>query len=66
MLSGGVCRQEGGQLVRYVITGVDTKGKRFRMYTSTLFYADCINLWRGSVWEEDDNGKRRLLKRVYN
>lgn len=49
----------------YVITGVDRNGKRFRIKTSNSIIAFGINVWRGSVWEVT-NGKRKLLKRVYN
>ena len=50
---------------KYIVTGVDTGGKRFKLVYSDLFWAMGINLWRGSVWKEI-NGKRTLLKRVYN
>jgi hypothetical protein len=50
----------------YVVTGVTVHGKRFRpLYTDSYIYAMGINLWRGSVWKLE-NGKRRLIKRVYN
>jgi len=51
---------------KYVVTGVLANGKRFKpMYFDRLIWAFSINLWRGSVWEEV-NGKRRLIRRVYN
>ena len=34
----------------YKVTGVDRKGKRFRIYTTNLTHAMGINLWRGNVW----------------
>lgn len=49
----------------YIVTGVDRNGKRFVKQYSEKFWAMGINLWRGSVWEVTD-GKRRLIKRVYN
>lgn len=49
----------------YIVTGVDVRGKRFRLQYDRLFYALSINLWRGSVWSVY-NGKRKLIKRVYN
>ena len=52
--------------VTYVVTGVDRSGRRFRQVHSSYFVADNINLYRGSVWEQGTDGKRRLLKRVYN
>ena len=51
----------------YVVTGVLRTGQRFKaIHTSNLFYAYGINLWNGSVWEVESNGKRKLLKRVFN
>ncbi len=50
----------------YHITGVDTKGKRFRIITDNVIHAQGINLYRGSKWEILPNGKRKLLVRVYN
>lgn len=51
----------------YVVTGVTVNGKRFKRTFGADGYrwAMMINLWRGSVWEEKD-GKRKLLKRVWN
>jgi len=49
----------------YHVTGVDRSGKRFKIVTSNGMHAVCINIWRGSVWEVT-NGKRKLIKRVYN
>lgn len=51
--------------VRYAVTGIDRNGKRFSLRYSNIRTALGINLWRGSVWEVT-NGKRRLIKRVYN
>ena len=48
------------------VTGVTTDGKRFKRVYKTQFTALCINLWRGSVWAVDRNGKRKLIKRVWN
>lgn len=50
----------------YHVTGVDRSGRRFRIVTTSHMHAMCINLWRGSVWAVLDNGKRKLIKRVYN
>lgn len=49
----------------FVVTGVALGGKRFRIRTENQMHAFGINLWRGSVWAEE-NGKRRLLRRVWN
>ncbi len=51
----------------YVVTGVDVYGKRFKLVYTNYIHANCINLYRGSLWEEHRaTGKRKLLKRVYN
>jgi hypothetical protein len=49
----------------YVVTGVTVQGKRFRIHTDNLMHAQCINLYRGSVWAVID-GKRKLINRVWN
>lgn len=53
--------------VKYVVTGKTTDGRRFkRTFDENGFrWAMMINLWQGSVWQETD-GKRKLLKRVWN
>ena len=51
---------------KYHVTGVDRDGKRFKpMVYDNYHYASAINLWRGSVWLVR-NGKRHLVKRVWN
>jgi len=47
----------------YHVTGVDVYGKRFKIVTDNAIHAFGINLFRGSVWEVDKNGKRKLLRR---
>lgn len=49
----------------YIVTGVRTDGRRFRIVTTNQMHAFGINLWRGSVWALE-NGKRKLLRRVRN
>ena len=54
------------QMITYHITGLlYNSRKRFRRTTDNFMFAMGINLWRGSVWKVT-NGKRKLLKRVYN
>ena len=49
------------------VTGIDFSKKRFkRMKFSSFYAANMINIWEGSVWGVQENGKRKLLKRVYN
>ena len=50
----------------YIVTGVDRDGRRFKKQYSEPRWAFGINLWRGSVWGMLKNGKRKLLRRVYN
>lgn len=51
----------------YIITGVTTRGKRFRRYCESYLYARCINLYRGTIWEAPyKHGKRKLIHRVWN
>ena len=52
--------------VGYVVTGITTDGKRFRKLALNWYYANSINLWRGSVWGYKADGHRTLLKRVTN
>ena len=54
-------------MIQYEVTGVDTRGKRFKLVYASCMMAMCINLWRGSVWERDLNtNKRRRIKQVWN
>lgn len=52
----------------YEVTGVLTNGRRFKVIkTENLRHALSINLYRGTVWERDEQtGKRRRIKSVYN
>jgi len=48
----------------YVITGTDRNGKRFKIRTRT---PQCYNVWRGNIWELNQDGtKRTLVKSIYN
>ena len=49
----------------YLVTGVTRDGKRFRRMYASWFFADGINLWKGSKWLIRDN-KRYLLNRIHN
>lgn len=50
----------------YHITGVDRRGKRFKIVTNNRIHAEGINLWRGTKWEVLPNGKRKILVRIWN
>lgn len=50
---------------KYLITGTDTRGRKFRRVYENPLFALAINLWRGRVWQVR-NGKRKLLKTVFN
>ncbi len=55
------------QIKAFVVTGkLYRSNKRFSDRYNSFTHAMCINLWKGSVWAELDNGKRKLIKRVYN
>ncbi|HEY5606261.1 MAG TPA: hypothetical protein VIL45_07060 [Thermoplasmata archaeon] len=49
----------------YAVTGIDVRGRRFRIRTGNPWQALAVNLYRGSVWLVRD-GKRKLVKRVWN
>ncbi len=51
---------------KYIVTGVDVYGKRFRLEYKSFDMAFRINLYSGSVWGVCKcSGKRELLKRVW-
>mgnify|MGYP003637360261 CR=1 FL=1 len=50
---------------RYIVTGLDARGKRFSIHTDNYMHAMGYNLYRGTVWELK-NGKRKRIKSVYN
>ena len=50
----------------YHVTGVDRCGKRFKIVTANKIHADGINLYKGTVWEVDCDGKRTMIRRVHN
>lgn len=48
----------------YVITGILKNGRRFApIHTNT---PGCYNIWRGSIWRINSEGKRKLIKTIYN
>ena len=56
-----------GMFSSYIVTGVDRGGKRFKMVYSDYFTASCINIWNGTLFGIlKSNGKRKVIKRVYN
>lgn len=49
---------------QYVITGHRRNGQRFKaILTETPWH---YNIWIGSIWSIEENGKRKLVKRIYN
>jgi hypothetical protein len=50
---------------RYLVTGIDRAGKRFRIDTASFQHANGINVWHGTKWLLRD-GKRWKLWDVYN
>ena len=51
---------------KFVITGVDVYGKRFKIVTESRTHMHGINLYRGTKWVEEEDGKRKMIVRVYN
>lgn len=51
------------QYVEYHVTGVDWSGKRLRVVTTNLHYADGFHPQRGTLWGVLPNGKRETLRR---
>lgn len=50
---------------KYLVTGVDRNGKRFRIEGNHWSYLSHINLWRGTKWLIR-NGKRYKISTVFN
>lgn len=56
-----------GSFKSYVVTGITNHtGHRFSIKTDNAMHAMGINLWRGNVWGVLPNGKKKLIKRVWN
>jgi len=53
-------------MTNYLITGKTIKGQRFKINTTNYIHAMGINLYNGSVWSIDQNGKKQLIKRINN
>jgi len=53
--------------VKFEVTGKCRDGSRFKKMTFSSFNAAAmINLYQGSIWGVQENGKRSLLRSVYN
>lgn len=53
--------------IKFEVTGVLRDGTRFKkMVFGSFKTASMINLYAGSVWGITEDGKRKLLRRVYN
>ena len=52
----------------FIVTGVDRNNRRFNRHFSSnaIHFAFGINLYRGHVWGVNKDGKRKMLKSVYN
>src|SRR6187549_256618 len=50
----------------FQVTGQMVRGGRFSHHYTMIGMAMAVNLWRGSVWGILPNGKRQLIKRVFN
>lgn len=55
------------QFTNFCVTGTLYNDRRFKPIVYSEFYwANGINLYNGSVWGVKPDGKRVLLKRVYD
>ena len=58
---------EGGEIMQsngFIITGILRNGRRFKpIYTHTPWH---YNIWRGTVWIDMGNGKRKKAYEIYN
>ena len=53
--------------VKFEVTGKMRGAKRFKpLQFSSFTSASMINLYSGSIWGITEDGKRKLLRRVYN
>lgn len=50
-------------MAKYKICGFDRNNKRFVKHTDTPQH---YNIWKGNLWEKQDNGKYKLVKTYYN
>lgn len=51
--------------ILYKVTGILRNGRRFKaIYYSNAIDASRINLWHGSIYGIQEDGKCKLLKRV--
>ena len=48
---------------KYLITGVDKQGKRFKIYTDNPNH---YNLQSGTIWKINEFGKRRRIAQIRN
>jgi len=49
---------------KYIITGKDKSGKRFKpIHTDTPQH---YNIWSGTLWKIDENGKKKKIKEYFN
>ena len=47
----------------YTITGIDKSGKRFKIENCNPYH---FNIWRGTLWANLPNGKRKRVLTYYN
>lgn len=51
-------------MAKYIITGEDRAGRRFKpIHTNTPWN---YNIWKGTVWEALEGGKRKKVKTIWN
>lgn len=55
----------GRQDDKYLVTGIDRNGKKFRLIFGNWMHANAINLYRGNKWLLRGS-KRYLITRIFN
>ena len=53
-------------IVSYCITGTDVHGKRFKIERASYFHIACINVYKGTLWGVQANGKRTRMREFNN
>lgn len=50
----------------YIAIGVDKGNRKFSIKSSNYYFITMLNLWKGNIWEINETGKKKLIKRVNN
>ena len=50
---------------KYKLTGINNDGKRIKIESNNFTYVNCINIYKGNLWEFVD-GKWQIIKKINN